>query len=128
MNILLDTHALLWAFVAPKSLSAEASRIIADDENALMVSAVSVWEIATKVRNGKLPEAVALEGRFLDALDDAGYILLSIDAATALRAARLPADHRDPFARLIAAQALALAIPVLSKATKLDAFFVRRIW
>jgi PIN domain nuclease of toxin-antitoxin system len=128
VRVLLDTHALLWAFVASTSLSKEASKIIADDANVLLVSAASVWEISTKVRNGKLPEAEALERRFLESLDEAGYILLSIDPETALRAARLTADHRDPFDRIIAAQALALDIDIISKDAKLDQFGVRRIW
>jgi PIN domain nuclease of toxin-antitoxin system len=80
------------------------------------------------VRNGKLPEAIALELRFEEALTEVGYALLSIDAGIALRAARLPGQHRDPFDRILAAQALALDIPIVSKDPKLDQFGVRRLW
>ncbi len=128
MTVLLDTHALLWAFVAPVSLSREASRILAGETDEILVSAASAWEIATKVRNGKLPEAIALELRFEEALTEVGYALLSIDAGIALRAARLPGQHRDPFDRILAAQALALDIPIVSKDPKLDQFGVRRLW
>lgn len=128
MTVLLDTHALLWAFVAPTSLSREASKILAGETDGILVSAASAWEIATKVRNGKLPEAKALELRFEEALVEVGYTLLSIDAGIALRAARLTGEHRDPFDRVIAAHALALDIPILSKDPKLDFFGVRRIW
>lgn len=128
MKILLDTHALLWAVLSPKSLSRRASSIIANDSNEILVSAASAWEIATKVHLGKLPGAEALERDFLEVMDAAGYSLLSINAATALRAGRLPGDHRDPFDRVLAAQALAEDIPILSTDTQLDSFGVRRLW
>ena len=128
MKVLLDTHALLWATLSPAALSPEASSIILDEANLILVSAASAWEIATKVRLGKLPGAESLEREFLDVMDNAGYTLLSIDAAIALRAGRLLGEHRDPFDRMIAAQALASDISVLSADAKLDSFGVRRIW
>jgi PIN domain nuclease of toxin-antitoxin system len=102
--------------------------MIVDEANIVIVSAASAWEIATKVRIGKLAGAEVLERDFLDVMDDAGYTLLSIDAADALRAGRLPGDHRDPFDRMIAAQALAGDLPVLSNDPMLDVFNIRRIW
>ena len=128
MRFLLDTHTLVWATLSPKKLSPAASAAIADENNEVLVSAASAWEIATKVRLGEMPEAISLEARFLQALDEAGYALLSIDAESALRAARFSAAHRDPFDRILAAQALALDIPVVSLDAKLDQFGVRRIW
>jgi PIN domain nuclease of toxin-antitoxin system len=128
VKVLLDTHALLWAVLSPTSLSRQAAEMIADEANIVVVSAASAWEIATKVRIGKLAGAEVLERDFLDVMDDAGYTLLSIDAADALRAGRLPGEHRDPFDRMIAAQALAGDLPVLSNDPKLDVFSVRRIW
>jgi PIN domain nuclease of toxin-antitoxin system len=128
VKVLLDTHALLWAVLSPTSLSRQAAEMIADEANVVIVSAASAWEIATKVRIGKLAGAEVLEKDFLDVMDDAGYTLLSIDAADALRAGRLPGEHRDPFDRMIAAQALAGDLPVLSNDLKLDVFSVRRIW
>jgi len=128
VKLLLDTHALLWATLAPANLSSTASSLIVDEANLILVSAASAWEIATKVRIGKLPGAEALEQNFLDVIEDAGYTLLAIDAATALRAGRFTADHRDPFDRILAAQALAEDIPVLSVDAKLDTFGIRRLW
>jgi PIN domain nuclease of toxin-antitoxin system len=128
VKVLLDTHILLWAVINPEKLSRRAAKIIDDKSGVMLVSAASAWEIATKVRKGKLPGAEAFERDFVRTLDDLGYVLLSIEAETALRAARLTADHRDPFDRMIAAQALALDIPVISLDAKLDQFGVRRIW
>lgn len=128
MKVLLDTHALLWAILSPSTLSRKASAVIADESNIILVSAASAWEIATKVRLGKLPGAEILEREFLDVVDDAGYTLLPIDAAIALRAGRLTSEHRDPFDRILAAQALAQDIPILSTDTKLDTFGIRRLW
>jgi PIN domain nuclease of toxin-antitoxin system len=128
VRLLLDTHTLLWAVLSPTSLSRKAARIIVDETNLVLVSAASAWEIATKVRIGKLPGAEILEKNFLDAMDAAGYALLPIDAADALRAGRLTGEHRDPFDRMIAAQAIARDIPVLSNDTRLDTFNLRRIW
>jgi PIN domain nuclease of toxin-antitoxin system len=128
VRVLLDTHALLWAALAPASLSLKASKIINDEANTILVSAASAWEISTKVRAGRLPGAETLEKEFLDVMRIAGYTLLPIDAAHALRAGRFTSLHRDPFDRIIAAQALADDIPVLSKDAKLDSFAIRRIW
>jgi PIN domain nuclease of toxin-antitoxin system len=128
MKVLLDTHVLLWATLSPGSLSRTAAEIIADEGNIVLVSAASAWEIATKVRIGKLPGAETLERDFLDVMEDAGYTLLAIDVASALRAGRLLGEHRDPFDRMIAAQALAEDIPVLSTDPRLDEFGIRRVW
>ena len=128
MKVLLDTHALLWATLSPSHLSQDAAGIIADESNVVFVSAASAWEIATKVRLGRLPGAEKLEKEFLDVMEDAGYTLAPIDAAVALRAGRFLGEHRDPFDRVIAAQALADDIPVLSSDRMLDSFGIQRIW
>jgi PIN domain nuclease of toxin-antitoxin system len=125
---LLDTHTLLWAKISPASLSHQVADIMADPLNVIFVSAASAWEIATKVRLGKLRGAVSLERDFLETMEDSGYTLVMIDADCALRAGRLVGDHGDPFDRMIAATALAMDIPVLSIDAKLDAFGVRRLW
>ena len=128
MRVLLDTHTVLWATLSPSSLSRKASAIIADERNVILVSAASAWEIATKVRLGKLPGAEMLEREFLEIMNRAGYTLLPIDVESALRAGRLIREHRDPFDRMIASQALANDIPILSTDSRLDAFGARRIW
>ena len=128
MRVLLDTHALLWAVLAPGSLSRRGAAIVADEKNQILVSAASAWEIAAKVRLGKLPGAEVLEREFLAVMEEAGYTLLPIEAAAALRAGRLVAEHRDPFDRVLAAQALEEDMPILSADAQLDAFGVRRLW
>jgi len=128
VKVLLDTCALIWATLSPSSLSREARETIADEGNVILVSAASAWEIATKVRLGKLPGAEKLERDYLDVMQDAGYTLLDLDSASALRAGRLVAEHRGPFDRMIAAQALGQDIPILSPDPQLDKFGVRRIW
>ena len=128
MRLLFDTCTLIWSIFSPAQLSSESRLLIADRSNQIYVSAASAWEIATKVRRGRLPLAEALERNFLEDMENGGFSLLSIDAGVALRAGRLTTEHRDPFDRMIAAQALSLDIPVLSPDTKLDLFGVRRIW
>jgi PIN domain nuclease of toxin-antitoxin system len=128
VRVLLDTCTLIWATVSPKSLTPKARKIISDKSNSVLVSAASAWEIATKVRLGKLPGVERLERDFVDALSDAGYTALAIDTESALRAGRFRSAHRDPFDRMIAAQALALDICVLSPDSQLDEFGVRRMW
>jgi PIN domain nuclease of toxin-antitoxin system len=114
--------------MSPSALSPKARKTIADKGNVILVSAVSAWEIATKVRLGKLPGAEKLERNYPDVMAVAGYTLLDLDTASALRAGRLPTEHRDPFDRMIAAQALGGDVPVLSPDSQLDQFGVRRIW
>jgi PIN domain nuclease of toxin-antitoxin system len=128
LKVLLDTCALIWATLSPAALSPQAREAIADEGNVILVSAASAWEIATKVRLGRLLGVEKLEQDYLAVMNEAGYTLLSIDAASALRAGRLTAQHKDPFDRMIAAQALALDVPVLSSDQQLDQFGVRRIW
>ena len=128
MKVLLDTCAVIWATLSPNSLSPQARETIADEANTILVSEASAWEIATKVRLGKLPGAEKLEQDYLAVMEEAGYELLAIDTASALRAGRLTAEHKDPFDRMIAAQALALDVAILSSDPQLDQFGVRRIW
>lgn len=128
MRVLLDTCTLIWATLSPSALSRVAQSVIAEESNTILVSAASAWEIATKVRVGKLSGAERLERDFIGVAEAAGYTLVAIDAATALRAGRLVAAHRDPFDRMIAAQALSQDIAVLTPDSQFDQFAVRRIW
>lgn len=128
MRVLLDTHALLWAAFRKDLLSARAQKLIEAPANEILVSAASAWEIATKYRLGKLPLAQVLVEDFVPRVTAAGYVLLSISAEHALRAGRLPADHKDPFDRMLAAQAIDEDLPLLSNDEQLDVFGVRREW
>jgi PIN domain nuclease of toxin-antitoxin system len=105
MRILLDTHVLLWALSEPQRLSADARSMIEAPENAVFFSAASIWEIAIKAHVKRAgfsfqPEEVA------HAATESGFVELPIRAATAAHVSRLPLHHRDPFDRLIVAQAM----------------------
>ncbi|MGA2570776.1 MAG: type II toxin-antitoxin system VapC family toxin [Terracidiphilus sp.] len=128
MKVLLDTHALLWAAFRPDLLSARVRELVQTPANEILVSAASAWEIATKYRLGKLSSAQVLVEDFIPKVTAAGYILLSISTEHALRAGRLPAAHKDPFDRMLAAQAIHEDLPLVSSDTQLDVFGVRREW
>jgi PIN domain nuclease of toxin-antitoxin system len=128
VKVLLDTCAVIWATMSPSALSHKARETLANESNVILVSAASAWEIATKVRLGKLPGAEKLEQDYLAVMEEAGYTLLAIDTESALRAGRLTAEHKDPFDRMIAAQALAMDVAVLSPDPQFDQFGVRLIW
>lgn len=99
MKALLDTHTLLWWLDGDEHLSPTARRWIETDEHRILVSAASAWEIATKVRIGKLPGAQAVAANFQACLINQGFTPLDITADHALRAGGLPGPHRDPFDR-----------------------------
>ena len=105
MRVLLDTHALLWWLSDDTGLTRSARKTIADTRNTLIVSAASAWEIATKVRLGKLPTANDLAADFSGHLDRDGFQLLAISAEHGIRAGLLPGPHKDPFDRMLIAQA-----------------------
>jgi PIN domain nuclease of toxin-antitoxin system len=128
MRFLLDTHTLLWSFSGSTSLSIRARRLIEDGTNEILVSAVSAWEIATKVRLGKLPTGEELISDFPFYLAQLGVEPLPISIEHALRAGRLPGEHRDPFDRMLIAQAQAEDIPILSNDRIFDEYHVQRIW
>lgn len=106
MSFLLDTHTLLWALTAPTRLGRDARNIIGSGSTSLLVSSVSAWEIATKHRLGKLPGADGLVGGYSRHLDRLGASRLPITEEHALLAGRLDWEHRDPFDRMLAAQAM----------------------
>ena len=113
--VLLDTHALLWALTAPEQLGARARAVVEDPEVRLVVSAASAWELATKHRLGRLPQAEVLLGAYDSHLARLGAQELPIRSGHALLAGRLDWDHRDPFDRMLAAQAILEAIPLVSR-------------
>ena len=128
MRALLDTHALLWWFSDDPALTRPVRKIIGDTKNTVVVSAASAWEIATKVRLGKLPTGAGLAADFSGYIEREHFQLLAISVEHALRAGLLPGSHRDPFDRMLIAQAQAENLPILSKEVILDAFGLRRIW
>lgn len=105
MKLLLDTHALLWWWTDDPKLSATSRQAIADAENQVLVSAASAWEIATKYRLGKLPHAAQALDRFNELVVADGFEHLPIDYMHSVKAGVYSNAHRDPFDRILAAQA-----------------------
>ena len=128
MRVLLDTHAFLWWLADSRRLSEPARNAIRNEANDVVVSAVSAWEIATKHRLGKLPEAEGLAGDIRGAIVGQGFRELPISVADAERSGRLPGPHRDPFDRLLIAQALAHDLALVSNEEAFDRYGVRRLW
>ncbi|MGZ8248535.1 type II toxin-antitoxin system VapC family toxin [Methylomagnum sp.] len=128
MKALLDTHALLWWLDGDESLSPTARAWIAAPDHIVLVSAASAWEIATKVRIGKLPGAVEVAARYHECLAEQGFTPLAISTDHALRAGGLPGPHRDPFDRMLIAQAQAENVWLISNETLFDDYGVRRLW
>ncbi len=128
MKALLDTHALIWWFTSNPQLSDEVRRVIADPSNDILVSAATAWEIATKFRIGKLAITETFAPTFPDFLQRYHFRPLAITVRHAHRAGLLEGDHKDPFDRMLAAQALSEAIPLISCDPVFDTFGVRVIW
>lgn len=128
MRALLDTHALLWWLSDDPALSQQARKFIAETRNTAVVSAASAWEIATKVRLGKLPTAADLAADFVGYLQREGFEPLAISAEHAIRAGLLAGSYKDPFDRMLIAQAQAEGVPVVTNKKVFDAYGVRRIW
>lgn len=128
MRVLLDTHTLLWWFTDDQRLSAKARMLIGDANNEIMVSAASAWEIATKHRLGKLDEAAEAVVCFEDLVAADGFTLLPISHRHGLRAGIFQAAHRDPFDRMLAAQAEIESVPLLTLDPAFKQFDIVTIW
>ena len=127
MKILLDTHALIWWLGNESKLSRRASSIIANQKNTVLVSAAIAWELAIKVNLGKV-DALSLTTELSRYTAEEGFEELPISMEQAVRAGLLPLHHRDPFDRLLVAQAQGLNVPILSADTVLDQYDVKRLW
>jgi PIN domain nuclease of toxin-antitoxin system len=128
LKVLLDTHALLWFLLDDPALSGTARELIRNPQTEVFVSPASYWEIAIKISIGKyrLPEPLAA---FMDReLARNRFDILPISVRHADRVARLPFHHRDPFDRLIVAQALEDTLPLLSADQIMDRYGAQRVW
>jgi PIN domain nuclease of toxin-antitoxin system len=124
MIYLLDTHALLWWLEDNKKLPAKSRHIITNDENDIFVSLATGWEIAIKAALGKLEDI----GNFQSEIKIEGFALLAISFDHIEKVKTLPHHHRDPFDRMLVAQALTEDLTLLSNETLFDAYGVRRVW
>src|SRR6202162_508200 len=128
MRLLLDTHTLLWWLAENPSLPASAQKLIANKNNDVLVSAASAWEIATKVRLGKLPIALDLAHDFIAHLERERFETLPISADHGIRAGLLPGPHKDPFDRMLIAQSQTENIPIITNEAVFESYGVRRLW
>ena len=128
MRLLIDTHALLWWLSDDQSLSVAARKAMAETSNVLLVSAASAWEIATKVRLGRLPGAEELAADFRGFMLREGFTTLDITTDHAIRAGLLPGPHKDPFDRMLISQAQAENVPIVTNERSFGTYGVRRVW
>ena len=128
MRLLLDTHAFLWWLAGEEALSRSARAAIGDDGNAVLVSAASTWEIATKHRLGKLPGVGAIVADLASAIEAQGFVGLPISIRHGQAAGALPGPHRDPFDCMLIAQAMLDDLILVSNERAFDSYGVRRLW
>lgn len=128
MKYLLDTHAFLWFVLNDPALSATAAALIADPRNEILVSPASYWEISIKVGLGKYTLPVSCESFFDQQIAVNGFEVIHIATSHACAVAALPHHHKDPFDRLIIAQAITENIPTISADAAFDAYPVVRLW
>lgn len=115
MRLLLDTHAFLWAVGQPARLSSRVADAIADPAHEIVVSAASAWEIGTKHRLGKLPGVEPIVQDFGGVVARLGAVLLPVDHTHAMYAGTMPWSHRDPFDRMLVAQAILTSSALVSR-------------
>jgi len=128
LRLLLDTHALIWWLAGDAALGRQARDAIADEANSVFVSAASAMEVATKFRIGKLPGAALLAQDFEAIVADQGFAELPISVRHARLAGEMAFTHKDPFDRLLIAQARAEDMVLVSNEALFDAAAVTRIW
>ena len=114
MQLLLDTHAFLWWLAGDPALSASAKKAISNENNTVFVSAASAWEITTKHRLGKLPNAAPVAADIGGAIADQSFVALPISVRHGQAAGNLPGSHRDPFDRMLIAQSRADGLAIVT--------------
>ncbi len=125
---MLDTHALIWFAFGDQRLSATAKSAIESPYNQVLVSAATAWELTTKVRIGKLPVAEQFARKFREKVKGLGFQELAVTVEHGQRAGLLAGAHKDPFDRMLIAQALTENMPIVSNERLFDQYHVRRVW
>ena len=128
MRLLLDTHALLWWLFNDPKLSGSAREVIRNPDNDILVSSASAWEIATKHRLGKLPDADDVVAHLPLYLRKARFTELMVSIEHALAAGSLPRPHKDPFDRMLIAQARFEGVSVITIDTVFKDYGVQVLW
>lgn len=128
MRVLLDTHAFLWWITEDRRLSARAREVMADGGNDLLLSAASGWEIAFKASLGRVSLPIPIDRFLSEQLQRNGIGTLPIEMSHALRVHALPLLHRDPFDRLLVAQALLEKLRILTSDRRVAQYNVETLW
>jgi PIN domain nuclease of toxin-antitoxin system len=128
MKVLLDTHAFLWFIEGSSNLSTAARGLIETSSNQSLLSVASLWEMAIKISLGRLRLGQPFELLIREQLDLNGIETLAIDLSHVAAVVTLPFHHRDPFDRLLIAQAIVEDIPLVSVDSAFDAYPVNRLW
>jgi PIN domain nuclease of toxin-antitoxin system len=128
LRTLLDTHAFLWFVLGDSRLSSQARLVVEDPSNEVLISPASYWEIAIKISVGKYLLHDSYETFWRKGLDDNCFEVLPIDLSHTSRLLLMPHHHRDPFDRLLIAQASAENTPIVSSDPIFDSYGVQRIW
>lgn len=128
MRLLVDTHVMLWWLRDDRRLSRQARSIVADAANELLWSIASSWEIAVKLRIGKLELDRPLERLFADLISEQGLELLPVSHEHCTRLCNLPLHHRDPFDRMLVVQAQHAGVPLMTADPKFKAYDIRLLW
>ena len=128
MRVLLDTHTFLWFVLGEAQLSSTATSHILDPVNTKLVSPASYWEIAIKIRLGKYTLHEPYEAFMQRGIFGNGFRILPIEPQHTAVLTTLPLHHRDPFDRLLIAQAMVEQIPIISDDSLFDAYPIMRLW
>lgn len=128
MRLLLDTHAFLWWLAGHRSMSKRVRSEIDAAGKDVFVSAASAWEIATKHRLGKLPEAELVATDMVSIIESQQFTPLAVSVLHGQTAGALAGDHRDPFDRMLIAQALIEDLTLVSNERRFDSYGVARLW
>jgi PIN domain nuclease of toxin-antitoxin system len=126
--LLLDTHTLLWFYLDDPQLSTAARTLIEDPANTNLVSPASSWELAIKIALGKYILTESYDDFTQHAIFDNGFVILPIEPRHTSVLVSLPQHHKDPFDRLLVAQAMVEAIPLVSIDSAFDAYPITRLW
>ena len=128
MRILLDTHAFLWMIFGDERLDESIRAQIVHPQNEVFLSVATLWEIAIKVSLGKLDLAIPFEQMMEELLNRYAVRVLPISIAALVAVSKLPFHHRDPFDRLLIAQAIVENIPIISRDSIFSNYPVKIIW
>jgi PIN domain nuclease of toxin-antitoxin system len=128
VRLLLDTHALLWFYLADPQLSVTARRLIEDPGNTKFVSLASYWELAIKISLGRYVLKESYDDFIQHAIFDNGFLILPVEPRHTAGLVSLPYHHKDPFDRLLVAQARMEGIRLVSADSVLDRYGVTRVW